>query len=118
MITAALMTIAAFSIGIATVQHWKEILQWLREIVTSFLEILSQLAIAIANAAFVFVKIMSEAIAGILHKQYYEENGEIVEKTTTRKLLIDKLPGWVKKKIGTQEKDITEEIEEELKLKI
>ena len=118
MITTLLLGITALAVGMAAVKHWKEIVQWLKDIVVNLIQIFSTIAIAATNAAFVFVKMMYEGVAGIIHKLYYEENGQIIERVTTRTLPKSELPDWAKNKIGMQETNITQEVENELKLKL
>ena len=53
-----------------------------------------------------------------MHKLYYQENGEWIEETTTRKVLENEVPDFIRQKVQSQAVDITKDIEMQLSCKV
>ena len=62
----------------------------------------------------------ADYLVKIAHKLYYQEDGQWIEETTTRKIPESEVPPAIRDKVYAQQKeeDITEEIEEELGLEV
>ena len=54
----------------------------------------------------------------IAHKFYYQEDGQWIEETTSRKLPESEVPPFIRNKGIKKETDITEEMEEALGLEV
>lgn len=112
--------LAALAIGgILVVAFWDEIVDWLKNLVTSLRKMFSGLKKKVAHAAGVFIQKVEEKLAAIRHKLYYQEAGEWIEETTTRKIKESEIPENIRRKMHKQdETEVTDEMEEEMKLSL
>lgn len=113
---AFLGALAAF----AVVACWDEIIAWLSDLVIELKKAYEEFKRNVLHAAAVFVQRVGEALINISHVLYYKENGQWIEKTTTRQLNNeDELPPSIKAKLyGNKKEEITEEMEKELQMTI
>ncbi len=106
---------ALIAIGVGTllvVAFWDEIVNWFKDFIPKVKNALRGLY----NRAKVFAKRVKEATIRIIHKVFYKKDDKWFEQATTREVDESEVPEWAK--AGTREKDITEKMEEELKIEI
>mgnify|MGYP007069902124 CR=1 FL=1 len=118
MITALIIGLGSIALGMTAMAHWSEIVGWIKDFVSSLVQIFTTVAVSVAHAAGVFVKEMAQGIAGIMHKLYYKENGQYIERVTTRTLPESEVPDWVKAKLSAQETNMSNEFRERLQLQL
>lgn len=118
MITALIIGLGAMAVTATVIQHWDQVVVWLKDFVSNLKDIFVTVGKAIAHAAAVFAKVMAEGIAAIMHKIWYKENGQYVERVTTRTVPENEVPNWVKAKISAQEQNMSKEFENHLSLKL
>lgn len=104
--------------GALVVAYWNEIVDWLADFIPKIRELFRTVKRNIAHAAGMFIQQMKDAYAKIMHKLYYKEEGKWIEETTTRTLPENEVPPSIRKKLRSQETEVTEEFEKELKLEI
>ena len=104
--------------GALIVAYWDDIVDWLKDFIPKVVQFFRDLPKKIAHAAAVFIERVEKGLAAIRHKLYYKEEGQWVEETTTRQVKESEVPDFIKNKIRSQEEDITEEMEMELKMEI
>ena len=114
MILAILATLAIG--GVFAVAFWDEIVEWLKKLVADLRRMFSELKKEIAHAVGAFIERIERGLAAIRHKLYYQEEGEWIEKTTTRKIRESEIPENIRRKIRNYETEVTDEVEEELEL--
>ena len=102
----------------AMVFLWDEIVDWLKKLVSGIKAMFARAVKKIAHAAAGFIQRVENGLAAIRHKLYYKEQGQWVEETTTRKIKESEVPASIRRKIHAQEEDITDELEDELKLSL
>ena len=111
--------LAALAIGgILVVAFWDEIVDWLKKLVNGLRNMFSTLKQKIAHAAGAFIERVEKKLAAIRHKLYYQEQGEWVEETTTRKIEESEIPESIRRKIRNYETEVTDEVEQELQLSL
>lgn len=111
--------LAALAIGgILIVAFWDEIVDWLKKLVAGLRRMFSQLKKKVAHAAGAFIQRVERKLAAIRHKLYYQEAGEWVEETTTRKIQESEIPASIRRKISNHETEVTDEVESELQLSL
>jgi len=106
----------ALGVGLVlAVAYWEEIVEWLSDFLPRIKKQWDKLKKA--HAAQMVGKIVGD-IGKIMHKMYYQENGNWIEETTTRTIPENRVPAAIRAKIQRQygEADITKDIEKELKL--
>lgn len=121
MIITALAVAVAAVLGppviMATMKHWKEIVNWFKDMFTGLVHVFATVGKGIAHAMGAFIETVSNGIAELSNKLYYEEEGHYVEEVRVRHLSEDQLPAWAKKKLNVgQETDITDEVQQELRM--
>ena len=105
--------------GVLLVAFWDDIVDWLKDLVSTLKSMFASAAKKIAHAAGAFIQKIENGLAAIRHKLYYQEEGEWVEETTTRKIKEEEIPASILRKAKrSQETDVTDEIEEELELSL
>lgn len=104
--------IACFSAGVATLLHWPEIVQWLKDCFYTFRKLVETTLKGIGKATRVFIQTMGEGIATIKHKLFYTEGDKIMVRETTREIRKEDLPDWAKAKLSVEETNITKEADE------
>ena len=102
----------------AMVFLWDEIVDWLKKLVSGIKAMFARAVKKIAHAAAGFIQRVENGLAAIRHRLYYKEQGQWVEETTTRKIKESEVPASIRRKIHAQEEDITDELEDELKLSL
>ena len=111
--------LAALAIGgILVVAFWDEIVDWLKNLVAGLRRMFSELKKKIAHAAGAFIERVERGLAAIRHKLYYQEQGEWIEETTTRKIEESEIPASIRRKIRNHETEVTDEVEQELQLSL
>ena len=101
----------------ATFANWKEIVKWFKDFITALKDLFVTTLKGIAHAAAAFIQVVKEGVAALMHKLYYKEEGQWVEEVRRRVVPENELPAWAKKKLNIQEEtDITENLQEELKM--
>ena len=118
MITTILIGLGAIAAGMVVLAHWDEVVGWLKDFVSTLAQLFITVAKGIFHAAAVFAKIMQEGVAAIMHKLYYTENGQFMERVTTRTVPENEVPDWVKEKLSMQETNMSKEFEQKLALKL
>lgn len=116
MVGTILLTLGAVAAGMVVLAHWDEVVSWIKDFVSTLAQLFVTVAKGIAHAAAVFVKVMQEGIAGIMHKLYYKENGQWTERVTTRTVPENEVPDWVKAKLSAKETDMSTEFESKLQM--
>ena len=96
---------------------------WLRDFIPKLKAAWKQLREFVPYGARIFGDLIVEGadyLVKIAHKLYYQEDGQWIEETTTRKIPESEVPPAIRDKVYAQQKeeDITEEIEEELGLEV
>lgn len=104
--------------GVLLVAYWNEIVDWLRNLVEKLRGVFRSMSKKIAHAAAGFVERVESGLAAIRHKLYYKEEGQWIEETTTRKIDENEVPASIRAKIRWQEEEITDELEQEMKLSL
>lgn len=104
--------------GLLLVAFWDEIVDWLKKLVAGLRQMFSELKKKIAHAAGAFIERVERGLAAIRHKLYYQEQGEWIEETTTRKIKESEIPPNIRGKIRNHETEVTDEVEEELQLSL
>ena len=94
------------------------LVDWLKKLVDGLRRMFSELKKKIAHAAGAFIERVERGLAAIRHKLYYQEQGEWVEETTTRKIQESEIPPNIRRKIRNRETEVTDEVEEELQLSL
>ena len=102
--------------GVAVAHFWSEIVDWMKGLVSKLADLLVGLAYGVAYATGVFAGLIDAVTTAIKHKLYYQESGQWIEKTTTRKIKESELPPSIRSRIRRkgQEVDVTNEMEMEL----
>ena len=108
--------------GVALVASWDKIVKWLSDFVSRLKKNWEKLKIDIPHGARIFGDLIIEGLdhlCKIMHKLYYQENGQWFEETTTRKVDESEVPAVVRNKFkNNQETDITEAMELETGLTV
>ena len=104
--------------GILVVAFWDEIVDWLKKLVAGLRNMFATLKKKVAHAAGAFIQRVEKKLAAIRHKLYYQEQGEWIEETTTRKIDESEIPASIRNKIRNHETEVTDEVEEELQLSL
>ena len=108
--------------GVALVASWDKIVKWLSDFVSRLKKNWEKLKIDIPHGARIFGDLIIEGLdhlCKIMHKLYYQENGQWIEETTTRKVDESKVPAAIRRKCKrNQEMDITEAMELETGLTV
>ena len=102
--------------GYLVVKNWDEVTKWLQEFMTELQVSLKKMGIE-GYTAKLFSNIQDGALK-LIHRLYYKENGEWIEKTTTREIDESQVPEWAKAGLGEKETDVTNRYEQQLQLKI
>ena len=119
MISTIIIGLGVLAAGMVAFKYWDEIVDWLKDFVSTLANLFVTVASGIWHAAGVFVKFIKEGLVATQHKLYYKENEQYIERITTRTIPESELPAWVKAKMNnTQETDISDEVERELQLKL
>lgn len=103
--------------GVIVVANWDAILDWLNDFIPKLKKAWQAVRPMVPSAALIYgdtILDAAEKFTRIMHKLYYQEDGEWFEETTTRKLKEEEVPDFIRKKVHAQEADITQEIEMEL----
>ena len=105
--------------GAIIVANWDDIVDWLKDFIPKLKAAWNKLKKAVAHAAMVVAEKVKNMFH-IKHKQYYQENGQWMEETTTRKVNEDEVPAFIKAKVKKSQQDvnITSEMEQELHMEI
>lgn len=82
-----------------------------------FDEIISRLK-KIAHGIQVLVKRVKAGIHNFIQKTFYKENGKWIQETTITEIEEDEVPPHIRKKVNSQEKDITEDMALELDMEL
>ena len=99
--------------------YWDDIVDWLKKLVNWLRNKFAELKKKVAHAAGAFIQKVENGLAAIRHKLYYQEEGEWIEETTTRKVKESEIPASILRKAKrSEETDVTDEIEDELKLSL
>ena len=107
----------AIAAALATFARWDEVVSWLKAFVQTLIGLFTSVAKGIAHAAAVFVEVVTEGMAGVMHKLYFKENGQYIEQVRTRTVPESELPAWAKKKLNKyHETEISNDVERELQL--
>ena len=107
--------------GAVVVAYWDEVVKWLKEFVPKLKSTWARNRESVPYGVRIYGDIIVEGadrLAKIMHRLYYKEGEQWVEKTTTRKVDASQVPATIRNKFAQQEADITEEIEEELEMEI
>lgn len=112
--------------GAVVVANWDKITGWLREFIPKLRAAWKQVREHVPHAAKIVGDIVMEGadrLSRIMHKLYYQEDGQWMEETTTRKIDASEVPADIMAKIKRQqaqqqEANITEEMEEILQLEV
>ena len=111
--------LAALAIGgILVVAFWDDIVDWMKKLVNGLRQMFSELKKKVAHAAGAFIQRVENKLAAIRHKLYYQEQGEWIEETTTRKIKESEIPPNIRRKIRNSETEVTDEVEDELQLSL
>lgn len=111
--------LAALAIGgVLVVAFWDDIVDWLKQLVAGLRQMFSEIKKKVAHAAGAFIERVENKLAAIRHKLYYQEEGEWVEETTTRKIKENEIPPNIRRKIHNYETEVTDEVEQELALSL
>lgn len=111
--------LAALAIGgILVVAYWDDIVDWFHKLVAGLKRMFSEIKKKVAHAAGAFIQRVEDKLAAIRHKLYYQEEGEWIEETTTRKIKESEIPPSIRNKIRNHETEVTDEVEEELQLSL
>ncbi len=108
-------------LGVATiivVKYWKQIVDWLCDIIPKVKQLFKEIYKNIKNAAAMFVQKVKSSVARIIHRIYFRENGKWMQETRAQEVEEDQVPAWVRRKLKTEENEATEEFEENLKLEL
>lgn len=105
--------------GVAIIANWDELVNWFKDFLTKLKAAWNKLVKAVAHGAIVVIKKITDYLC-FSHKQYYKEQDQWMEKTTTRKVSPEEVPAHIRFRAKTKNKeyDITEEMEEELQMEI
>ena len=116
----AILVGAAKGIGsVLAYQRWSEVTNWLKDFVSKLAKIFLNVAQGISHAAAVFIQTLDNGLSGIVHKLYYKEGEQYIEKTTVRTVPESELPSWAKAKLnGTQPVEVTKDFAAELQMQI
>ena len=113
------------SVAYAVYKSWNKIVNWFQDFLPKREKAWNELKIAVAHAAKVFADVVLdglEELVRIMHKTYWQEdNGQWMERTTTRACPEEEVPADIREKIRKQkegEVDITHELENKLQLEI
>lgn len=108
--------------GVLLVTHWSEVVDWLQDFLPKLKKIWDTYKSDLPHAAIMVGDMALEGgdlLTKIMHKLYYRDGEQWMEETTTRKISAEQVPEYIRKKLGmNNETDITEEIEENLKLEV
>ena len=90
------------------VYYWDEIVKWL----ISLCEAVKN----IAHAAEVFAQKVKEELVRLKYNLYYKEEGKWIQETTTREIPENEVPERLRNVISRNERNVSNEIEQELGL--
>lgn len=107
--------------GALIVANWDSVIGWLRNFIPKLKAAWESIRVMVPHGARIYGDLIVEGankLAKIMHKLYYQEDGQWVEETTTRKVSEREVPAAILAKIRKQETDITETMEQELQLEV
>ncbi len=102
------MILELIGLAVLAVCFWNEIVKWLINLCEAVKEI--------AHAAEVFAQKVEEAVIKLKYMLYYKEGDNWIEETTARKISENEVPQRIKNAIRKEETNVSNEIEEELRL--
>ena len=104
--------LAGLAIGaVVVVACWDDIIDFMRSFANAVKEKLGRFKRGVQ----VLARRLGEKM-GFVTKAYYEKDNEWYEETTTRKIDKSEVPAYIMNKIKSQETDVTEEFNDELKM--
>ena len=92
----------------AVVRYWDEIVKWLID--------LCEAVKNIAHAAEVFAQKVKEELVKLKYNLYYKEEGHWIQETTSREISENEVPERLRNAISRRERNVSNEIEQELGL--
>ena len=99
--------------GAIIVANWDSIVNWVKDFIPKLVSAWESVR-AFVPYEFVFVGDLicegAKALARIMNKLYYKEDGQWMEETTTRTIDESEVPPHIRAKIAQKEADITEEL--------
>lgn len=107
--------------GVLVVANWDSIVNWLKDFIPKLKAAWEKVRVFVPHGARIYGDMIVEGadkLAKIMHKLYYQEDGQWVEETTTRKISKNEVPAAILAKIGKKETDITETMEDVLQLEV
>lgn len=101
MFTTIALAIAAIAGGITVYNHWPEIKTWLSDFVTALANLFSTVFKGVAHATAVFVRIVKDGVAEVIHRTWVPTEDNAFGEVTTRKLTS--IPAWAQHEIEQQQ---------------
>lgn len=116
----ALLFGSIIGFGISQVfENWEKVKAFFKRLINDIKEAFRRAAFYIQTASKIFMKKVREAVAEFKQVQYYKENEKWIQKTTIVEVSEAEVPAWAKVKMRqNSEVDVTENMEEELEMKI
>lgn len=122
MFTTIALAIAAIAGGITVYNYWPEIRTWLSDFVSALANLFSTVFKGVAYATAVFVRIVKDGVAEVIHRTYVptEETAAFGEITTRR---VTAIPAWAQEEIEREQRNgkevrVTKEMAQRLGLSI
>ena len=109
--------------GALIVANWEAITDWLKDFIPKLRMAWETIRDYVPHGARVvgdFIIESAERLVAIMHQLYYQEDGQWIEETTTRKVSESEVPENILNKVMLEQQqcDITSDIEEELQLEV
>ena len=119
----AVVGLAGILGGAAVVSYWDDILEWLHDFLPKISELVKLYAKEFGpefeHTAIMVADVIDAVNAQIEHKLYHKiSHQEWMEETTTREIIEDEVPPYIRAKITEHEVEITHEMEMELGISI
>lgn len=93
-------TLGTLALAMSVFAHWSEVKTWLRDFAVGLKELFVTTLKGVAHAAATFMKVLKDGMSATMHKLYYQENGQYIERITTRVLPQQQLPVWAQAKLN------------------
>ncbi len=107
--------LAALGLGMyVIIKYWEQIRDWLNKVIPAVRELLKTVAHGIA----VFAQKVAPGVVDFLHRVYYKENNKWIRETRTEEISESEVPDHIRYKINSQERDVSKEIQPELKYQL
>ena len=101
MFTTIVAAIAAIAGGITIYNNWDSVKSWINEFIDNLRHLFATTFKAVAHATAVFVRIIRNGVAEIIHRTYVPTEDNEFGEVITRK--VTSIPAWAQREIEQQQ---------------